>query len=244
MAKLATVEKQLHKEVAESFHLYAEELANSQKDPLLSTKAKKAKIEHEMLDRFDNWNETCKKGLEACLAELEILGRHDRHIHYDDIVHDLQFSLHKCESLAAIKKWTPDLRNGKTWKEILGIQEATVEALYKAAKALFDRKSYDKAEAAFSYCVLIDAKEYAFWIGLGLSCFHCKHFEASIDAYALASSLAPQEALPHIYAANCFEALRDGRREQLALEEAVKTLHAHHPEAKALLKDLNKRMRK
>lgn len=244
MTKLATVEKQVQQEVAQCFHLYAEEMANALVDPLLTSKAKKAKIEHEMLDRFDGWNKSCKEGLAVCLAELEYVAAHDHQIRYDEVIQDLKHCFLKIGTLASIKKCSPKLNAGKTWKEILAVKEATLEGLYKGAKALFEHKAYVKAEAAFSFCVLLDAKEYAFWIGLGLSSFHCNHYETAINAFVLASSLAPKEAQPHIYAANCFEALRDERRERLALEGAVKALQAYHPEAKELLKDLKKRLNK
>lgn len=170
------------------------------------------------------------------LLALDELTKTHPEIYLESIARDF----HKLQNtLLAIdaKKIEEAFSRNWSFQELAGMQDSTIEALYQAARLLYEREQYEEAAALFGILTFFNAKHFIFWIGLGNSEFFLQRFEAALKAYAIAVHANPDEATPHLYSAKCFEELQQldnalnalntalfvlrGRRGQEALMESV-----------------------
>lgn len=100
------------------------------------------------------------------------------------------------------------MMQNKTIKEICGLTDATIEALYQAAKYLYEQQDYQEASDAFGILIFLDSKSHLFWSGLGHSEFFCGRYQAALKAYSFAMRCDPFDPHCHIYSSKCYEALK------------------------------------
>ena len=105
------------------------------------------------------------------------------------------------------KPYVNGIIQNKTIQEICGISPATIEALYQAAKYLYEQQDYQEASDAFGILVFLNSQTHLFWLGLGNSEFFCNHYQAALTAYAFAMRADPFDPHCHIYSCKCYEAL-------------------------------------
>ena len=91
----------------------------------------------------------------------------------------------------------------------------------KGQSPYLKKKSYQEAEKAFFAICCFDPSHFVYWVGLAHSSFQNNHYEQAIDAYSIASGMDPENIWPHIWAANCFEAVKDSEHACMALSEAL-----------------------
>lgn len=216
------LDREINQSLAPLCQTIAEE-AGLPQEALLSPKAKAESIENEMKAEITNYRKKCTEGFVLCVDEMQEIARKDPTIELQVVKQNLSMAFDKLDSLDTIKNYVKEVLSGQTWRELLGISESSLQALYKGAKAMFDEKRYREAESAFCFLATLDSSQYAFWLGLGHCCFHNKNFKEATNAYAMASMADSAAVWPHVYAANCFEATSDFHHALIALESAKKT---------------------
>lgn len=193
------------KSMAEASHIPGAELE--------SVEVHAKKIEQGLSQYMTYAKRRCKEGFCFCLESLQRLATIDM-AQLEQKIHDAVSRFDTTDHALAMAK---QVQNGSSWKELLGLDDTTIQELYFGAKNLFDTGRYPEAEAAFFFLTTIDSKQPVFWQGLGHAAFRLGNLNQAINAYETATTVEPGAIFPHIYIANCFEAMGD-------LEEALAAL--------------------
>ena len=115
---------------------------------------------------------------------------------------------------AAAKKFL----DGSTVKEMKGITNAEMEAVYSIAFNYYRTGKYDEAEKLFNFLALFDHLNAKYWMGVGAVRQVKKDFAGAVQAYGYASFLDLGNPKPQYHAAECFLAVGDRRNAASALE--------------------------
>ena len=101
--------------------------------------------------------------------------------------------------------------DGATIKELKGITNDEMEAVYSLAFNYYRTGRYDEAEKLFNFLALFDHLNAKFWIGVGAVRQVKKNFTGAVQAYGYASFLDLNNPRPQLHAAECFLAMGDKR---------------------------------
>lgn len=225
MAKMLLLHKHLRKETRALAELASED-------------GDKAKIAREMMEKAKDTQYKMSDGLEACIAEIKQFSAHSA----DSAIKELQSSLKTIHKPEALKSIEENVLSGSSLREQLGISDDTMQTLYQGARTIFDKGCYvDAAKAFFALCNLEPAVS-SYWIGLGHANFQNREYSDAVDAYSMLSMCSPNDAMPHIWAANCFKEQHDGLNEKTALEEAVQILKSNQPVRHEILRSCEERL--
>ena len=96
-----------------------------------------------------------------------------------------------------------------TVREMKGITDAEMEAIYSMGYSFYTTGRYDDAEKVFRFLVLFDHLNAKYWIGLGAVQQVKKLYGDAIVSYGYASFLDLENPKPQYHAAECFLALGD-----------------------------------
>ena len=96
-----------------------------------------------------------------------------------------------------------------TIRELKGITDAEMEAIYSMGYSFYNTGRYDDAEKVFRFLVLFDHLEPKYWTGLGAVQQVKKLYGDAITSYGYASFLDLDNPKPQFFAAQCFLALGD-----------------------------------
>ncbi|MBR4675188.1 MAG: SycD/LcrH family type III secretion system chaperone [Victivallales bacterium] len=96
-----------------------------------------------------------------------------------------------------------------TVRELKGITDAEMEAIYSMGYSFYNTGRYDDAEKVFRFLVLFDHLEPKYWTGLGAAQQVKKLYGDAITSYGYASFLDLDNPKPQYFAAQCFLALGD-----------------------------------
>jgi tetratricopeptide (TPR) repeat protein len=207
----------LHESIRKMAELIAQETAGEKE--LQPVKARQKQVEHDLENHVKVLEKKMYEGLQAatsCLKECDNLP-----MSVEEVVRELQNCMKPINSPEALSKLGQQLFSDVSWKNHLGISDKCMETLYQGAKHIFDKKDYIQGEKAFFLICSLDPTQFAYWVGLGHSAFHNKNHEQAINAYGMASTLHPEDAWPHIWAANTFEEEKDFAHSKMALSEAL-----------------------
>ena len=119
---------------------------------------------------------------------------------------------------AQIEEAAKMFMNGSTIKELKGISNNEMEAVYSLAFNYYRSGKFDEAEKLFDFLALFDHLNAKFWMGVGAVRQVKKNFTGAIQAYAYASFLNLHNPKPQFHAAECFLALGDKRNAASSLE--------------------------
>ncbi len=108
--------------------------------------------------------------------------------------------------------------NGSTVKELKGITNEEMEAVYSLAFNYYRTGKFDEAEKLFNFLALFDHLNQKFWVGVGAVRQVKKDFSGAVQAYGYASFLDLSNPKPQLHAAECFLALGDKRNAASSLE--------------------------
>ena len=114
----------------------------------------------------------------------------------------------------AAKKFT----EGATIKELRGISNNELEAVYSLAFNYYRTGKFDEAEKLFNFLALFDHLNPKFWVGVGAVRQVKKDFSGAVQAYGYASFLDLSNPKPQLHAAECFLAMGDKRNAASSLE--------------------------
>lgn len=101
------------------------------------------------------------------------------------------------------------VENNATLKELQGITNAELEAVYSLAFGYYQTGKYDEAGKLFQFLVLFDHLNPKFWLGVGAVQQIRKDYKAAIQSYCYASFLDLSNPKPQLHAAECYVALGD-----------------------------------
>ena len=118
----------------------------------------------------------------------------------------------------AIKEAAKKFLEGSTIKELRGITNQELEAVYSLAFNYYRTGKFDEAEKLFDFLALFDHLNPKFWIGVGAVRQVKKDFSGAVQAYGYASFLDISNPKPQIHAAECFLAMGDRRNAASSLE--------------------------
>ena len=96
-----------------------------------------------------------------------------------------------------------------TVRELKGITDAEMEAIYSMVYSFYKTGRYDDAEKIFRFLVLFDHLEPKYWLGVGAVQQVRKDYQGAIASYGYASFLDLANPKPQLHAAECFLALGD-----------------------------------
>jgi len=189
---------------------------------LLSVEQQSVKIEHELSQYVQYAKRRCKEGFEFSINAVSHLAETDASINLEAFRENISEAFSRFDSTARVLEMSAQVAQGTCWRVLLGLTDDTMKWLYQGAKSLFDAGQFPEAEAAFFFLTTVDVSQHAFWLGLGHAAFRLGNLNQAINSYETADLCQPKAIWPHIYVANCFEAMNDFEESNRALEFAHK----------------------
>ena len=119
---------------------------------------------------------------------------------------------------AQIEEAAKKFMNGSTIRELKGISNNELEAVYSLAFNYYRSGKFDEAEKLFNFLALFDHLNPKFWMGVGAVRQVKKDFSGAVQAYGYASFLDLSNPKPQLHAAECFLAMGDKRNAASSLE--------------------------
>ena len=110
------------------------------------------------------------------------------------------------EKIAAAAK---AFANGATLKEVRGITNDELEAVYSLGFGYYTTGKFAEAQKLFEFLVLFDHLNTKYWFALGAVQQAKKDFQKAIASYGYSSFLDLENPKPQFHAAECFLALGD-----------------------------------
>ena len=110
------------------------------------------------------------------------------------------------------------VRDKATLKQIKGVTNDELEAVYSLAFGYYRTGKYDDALKLFKFLVLFDHLNAKFWLGLGAVQQVLKDFQGAVASYGYCSFPKLDDPRPQLHAAECFLAMGDKRNAASALE--------------------------
>ena len=109
------------------------------------------------------------------------------------------------------------IEKGSTLKQLKGVSNEELEAVYSLAFGYYRTGKYDEAAKLFQFLVLFDHLNKKYWMGLGAVQQVLKDFQGAIVSYGYSSFLDLKNPKPQFHAAECFLAMGDRRNAASAL---------------------------
>lgn len=95
------------------------------------------------------------------------------------------------------------LTQGATFKELKGVTDQELEAVYAVGHNLFANAKYEQAEDAFRLLCFLDHLNKKFWLGLGACRKARQNYNGAIDAFGLAGILDLKDSRAALQSAEC-----------------------------------------
>jgi len=112
-------------------------------------------------------------------------------------------------------------QDGKTIKEMKGIDDDQMEALYGIAYNYYSADKLEDAIRTFSMLAMLNPYDSKYWKGLGASLQVQKHYEKAAEAYGMAATTAGiHDPTPHFHAGECYTHLKQFKDACIAFEMA------------------------
>ena len=108
--------------------------------------------------------------------------------------------------------------DGSTLKELKGITNDEMEAVYSLAYNYYRTGKFDEASKLFQFLVLFDHLNAKYWFGMGAVQQVKRDFKTAITSYSYCSFLDLTNPKPQLHAAECYLALGDKENALSALE--------------------------
>ena len=101
------------------------------------------------------------------------------------------------------------IKDGATMKQLKGISNEELEAVYSLAFGYYRTGRFEDAFKLFQFLVLFDHLNAKYWFGLGAVQQATKDFGNAVVSYGYSSFLNLKNPKPQFHAAECFLALGD-----------------------------------
>ena len=99
--------------------------------------------------------------------------------------------------------------NGATMKEVRGITNDELEAVYSLGFGYYNTGKFEDAQKLFEFLVLFDHLSTKYWFALGAVQQARKDYQKAISSYGYSSFLDLENPKPQFHAAECYLALGD-----------------------------------
>ena len=99
--------------------------------------------------------------------------------------------------------------NGATMKEVRGITNEELEAVYSLGFSYYNTGKFEEAQKLFEFLVLFDHLSTKYWFALGAVQQARKDYQKAISSYGYSSFLDLENPKPQFHAAECYLALGD-----------------------------------
>lgn len=106
---------------------------------------------------------------------------------------------------------------GATMKEVRGISNEELEAVYTLAYNFYRTGKYQDAQKLFEFLVLFDHLSTKYWFALGAVQQAQKDYQKAISSYGYSSFLDLENPKPQLHAAECYLALGDKKNAASAI---------------------------
>ena len=110
------------------------------------------------------------------------------------------------------------VEKGATLKQLKGISNEELEAVYSLAFGYYRSGKFDEAAKLFQFLVLFDHLNAKFWFGLGATQQALKDYTGAVSSYGYCSFLNLENPKPQLHAAECFLAMGDKLNAASSLE--------------------------
>ncbi|WP_422411400.1 MULTISPECIES: hypothetical protein [unclassified Endozoicomonas] len=120
--------------------------------------------------------------------------------------------------------WLTYLRRGGTIRELRGLDQGQMEAIYQLGFSHFGIGHYAEALKVFRYLALLDHRSSRYYLGIGLALHHLNQDAAAIPALSYAERLDNEDPRPSICMTECFIRLKNRKLAVKALSNAAKIL--------------------
>ena len=113
------------------------------------------------------------------------------------------------------------VEEGKTFQEIIGYTDETMDKFYRGARGLFEQQKYREAADAFIFLTTLNPYVHNYWLGLGMSEHLEEEYHGALLAYGMAMLSDSKNPLPHYHSAACYQALDDKTSMLVSLDLAI-----------------------
>jgi len=113
------------------------------------------------------------------------------------------------------------VKEGKTFQEILGYKQETMDKFYNTAHLLFQKQEYQKAADSFIFLTTLNPYVHNYWLGLGMSEQLNDSYQGALLAYAMAILTNVENPITHYQSGNCYRALNDNTNAIQSYEMAI-----------------------
>ncbi|HSI86704.1 MAG: SycD/LcrH family type III secretion system chaperone [Candidatus Methylacidiphilales bacterium] len=113
------------------------------------------------------------------------------------------------------------LKNSATLKDVRGLTNENMEAVYSVGYSLYTNGKFEDSEKIFQFLCLFDHLERKYWLGLGGSRQMLKQYDRAVEAYAYAALLDISDPTAASRAADCHIALGKLTEAESSLTAAV-----------------------
>jgi hypothetical protein len=168
------------------------------------------KRELQYFKELTTFQKCIEDGAFQLFSTLLKMAKLEPHLFDSQVAEELGHLVAFCSNLMGHQRdYFEALENNVCLQDMCNLSDKTVDALYQAAKKIYDERHYKDAAYAFGFLTLINPGCYAFWLGLGDSEYLSQHYQPALIAYSFAAQIKPSDPLCHIYSCRCYEQLKD-----------------------------------
>ncbi len=217
--------------ITQQLTAFAMEQQNNERgsQALLPQKAQKERFEQHIREGLQHVEQRMQHGATAVLAALKQYAIMHPEINMEAIQNDFfEISMFFSQFSGNKEDFTNRMQQEMTLQEICNMSDETLEALYQAAKSIYEQKRYEDAVDAFVFLTTINETRYPFWFALGNALYFCKNFDAACRAYTMAAELNPTDSTCLIFMSKCYEELCDFNNAVRVLDQALTVIEDIH----------------
>ncbi len=109
----------------------------------------------------------------------------------------------------------------ETLQEAFDVSNVDMEILYAQGYLYYDQNAFEDSTIIFQWLAILNPFTAKYWMGLGNSSLMLKDYEKALKCYAMGTVVDSDNPLPHYYAALCYQALKDPKEKQKAIDLAL-----------------------
>ncbi|MBS4168140.1 SycD/LcrH family type III secretion system chaperone [Parachlamydia sp. AcF125] len=113
------------------------------------------------------------------------------------------------------------VKRGLAPKDLMGMNDASVEGIYGQAYHLYNTGKYKDASHLFRLLIMLNGTESKYSMGLAASYHMLKAYESAVQVYAICALLDPENPIPHYHSSDCYIQMGDKVSAMIALKMAL-----------------------
>ncbi len=175
---------------------------------IVSKEALQARYQKELQDEFTDYRKRLENGAAKLIGSLTELAKENPELFSQDVLDEIESIIALSEEMETDEgKLGEELANGTSLQELAHISDATIDKLYQGARRLYTLNNFTDAADAFKFLTSLNAKNSAFWLGLGNSEYSSGRYKEALYAFTYASQTNPTDPNCHVMSCRCYEAL-------------------------------------